>query len=77
MGSIGGAIAGAHRRGLSHTTMRHLRRGFMQKESGEGGDPHRKVLAHQGLCTRALDGGRSSSSFDNGIGGAPVVLWLQ
>jgi hypothetical protein len=55
------------------------RMGFHSKESGEGGDPHQKVLGHRGLYTRALDGGRSSSSFGNGVGGAPVVLrlWLS
>jgi hypothetical protein len=50
---------------------------FCAKESGEGGDPQRKVLGRWGLCIRVLDGGRSSSSFGNGIGGAPVVLRLQ
>jgi hypothetical protein len=37
MGSIGDAIAGAHRRGLSHTTMHHLRWGFTQKRVGKVG----------------------------------------
>jgi hypothetical protein len=50
------------------------RTGFRAKESGEGGDPHRKVLGRRGLCTRLLDDGRSSSSFNNGIGRAPVIL---
>jgi hypothetical protein len=48
--------------------------GFHAKESGEGGDPHRKVLGHQGLCTRALDSGRFSSFFGEGKRELQVVV---
>jgi hypothetical protein len=36
-GSRGGAIGGACRWGLSHTTMHHLRHGFVQKRAGKVG----------------------------------------
>jgi hypothetical protein len=39
---------------------------FRVKESGEGGDPHQKVLSRRGLCTRVLDSGWFSSFFGEG-----------
>jgi hypothetical protein len=46
---------------------------FHAKESRGSGDPHWRFLDRWGLWSRVLDGGRSSSSFNNDKRGCPRV----